>query len=270
MCFKYLQENMNFRINESQNRSSVLWYFNLRKIGETMLVSSLICFTKMKPYVVSRSLSDYRCRIVAQVYWPSVKRKGRMAERNNSLRNLSRNVISRYKRVLLHCQPLKHLPVHATTKNDNRTILTANADNNGRFSRERFETIDSIKIGVRLAPVAVTQARKISLRREGDLVWGSDTRDRSSYSRVGGKFERQRDDATGWCGAGRRSLRWRRDGDEHSYGCEDPLGSTSWKHGRGSATRMGQFSSRRSGKGEFSFSIFLYLSFFHCVFRSSP
>lgn len=77
------------------------------------------------------------------------------------------------------------------------------------------------------------------------MVRGCDTRDRRAYSRVGGDLER----ATGGRrGEGRRSLRRRRNGDEHSHGSEDPLGSTSWEHGRGSATRVGQLSSRGTGK----------------------
>lgn len=84
------------------------------------------------------------------------------------------------------------------------------------------------------------------------MVRGCDTRDRRAYSRVGGDLER----ATGGRrGEGRRSLRRRRNGDEHSHGSEDPLGSTSWEHGRGSATRVGQLSSRGTGKGESSLSL---------------
>lgn len=84
------------------------------------------------------------------------------------------------------------------------------------------------------------------------MVRGCDTRDRRAYSRVGGDLER----ATGGRrGEGRRSLRRRRNGDEHSHGSEDPLGSTSWEHGRGSATCVGQLSSRGTGKGESSLSL---------------
>ena len=94
--------------------------------------------------------------------------------------------------------------------------------------------------------------KKICVRREGGMVRGCDTRDRRAYSRVGGDLER----ATGGRrGEGRRSLRRRRNGDEHSHGSEDPLGSTSWEHGRGSATRVGQLSSRGTGKGESSLSL---------------
>lgn len=87
------------------------------------------------------------------------------------------------------------------------------------------------------------------------MVRGCDTRDRRAYSRVGCDLERERERASGRRGEGRRSLRRRRNGDEHSHGGEDPLGSTSWKHGRGSATRVGQLSSRGTGKGESSFSL---------------
>lgn len=84
------------------------------------------------------------------------------------------------------------------------------------------------------------------------MVRGCDTRDRRAYSRVGGDLERA---SGGRRGEGRRSLRRRRNGDEHSHGSEDPLGSTSWEHGRGSATRVGQLSSRGTGKGESSLSL---------------
>lgn len=89
------------------------------------------------------------------------------------------------------------------------------------------------------------------------MVRGCDTRDRRAYSRVGGDLERA---TAGRRGEGRRSLRRRRNGDEHPHGSEDPLGSTSWKHGRGSATRVGQLSSRGTGKGESSFSLSLSLT----------